>query len=71
MVENIAEGGAKMEKVKKQLEEYRAANPGNEVVKIVISVGTNDIRNNRINLNQFRGQFKCLCSSIKEMYPNS
>ena len=70
-VENIARGGAKMKDVMEQLEGYRAANPDNVVTKIIISVGTNDIRNNRINLNQFRGQFKLLCRSVSELYPTS
>lgn len=70
-VENIAKGGAKMSDVMKQLEDYKTANPNNVVNKIIISVGTNDIRNNRINNSQFKGQFKVLCKFVGELFPDS
>ena len=42
-VVNVAQGGAKMDKVQKQLEDYSAANPNVQVDKLLLSVGTNDI----------------------------
>ncbi len=70
VVENIAVGGAKMNKVQEQLMEYSAANPGVVVTKIILSIGTNDLRNvNDINI--LRGPLKQLCSKIISLYPNS
>ena len=69
-VENIAVGGAKMDKVQEQLDHYAKANPNSVVKKIIISVGTNDIRNCR-DLNSLRGPFKNLCKKIDDIYPNS
>ena len=68
-VVNVAEGGAKMDKVQKQLEDYFAAHPNVQVEKILISVGTNDIR--RINdVGTVRGPLKQLFSKICLLFPN-
>ena len=71
IVENIAEVGAKIDKVKKQITEYGAAHPGNEVLKVIISVGTNDIRNAQQGIDHLRGPFKDLCNTVNDIYPNS
>ncbi len=70
IVESIAEGGAKMDKVQKQLEEYVAVNPGTEVNKIVVRVGTNDIRNCK-DISLLRGPLKELCKKIGTLFPKS
>ena len=67
-VVKIAEGGSKITKVQKQLEDYAANNPGAKVWKIIVSVGTNDIRNNR-NINTLRGPLKQLCEKIQLLFP--
>ena len=70
-VESVAKGGAKISKVIKQLEDYKALNPEAEVLKMVVSVGTNDIRNCANGIKHLRGPFKALCHKIRELYPNS
>ena len=70
VVENVAVGGAKMDKVQEQLTKYAAANPGVVVTKIIVSVGTNDLRNVK-DINLLRGPLKVLCTKIKSLYPNS
>ena len=68
VVENIAEGGAKMDKVQKQLENYVEANPGTEVTKLLVSVCTNDIRNCK-DPSLLRGPLKELCKKIEALLP--
>ena len=70
-VVNLAQGGKKMKDVTKQLEEHKARFPEREVVKIIISVGTNDLRNENVTRDVLKGQFKHLCTNIKRIYPNS
>ncbi len=70
VVENVAVGGAKMNQVQEQLAMYSAANPNVVVTKIILSVGTNDMRNIN-NLNLLRGPLKELCSKVRSIYPNS
>ena len=68
-VVNVAEGGAKMDKVQKQLEDYSAAHPEVQVDKLLISVGTNDIR--RVSdIGTLRGPLKQLCGKIGLLFPN-
>ena len=69
-VKNIAVGGAKIDMVQKQLKTFADANPGTVVNKIIVSVGTNDIRNCR-DIGSLRGPLKTLCKNIDDMYPNS
>ena len=52
-VVNIAEGGSKIFKLQNQLEKYATENPGTTVWKIIVSVGTNDIRNSQ-DINRLR-----------------
>ena len=68
-VENVAEGGAKMDKVQKQLEDYSATHTDVQVDKLLISIGTNDIR--RVNdVGTVRGPLKQLLSKISVLFPN-
>ena len=69
-IRNIAAGGAKMDQVQKQLEQFAATNTGVVVDKVIISVGTNDIRNCK-DLNLLRGPLKVLSSKVSELYPHS
>lgn len=70
-VDTVAEGGAKISKVKKQLEDYRASHPNHDVMKIIVSVGTNDIRYCENGVEHLSGPFKDLCNTIRKLYPNS
>ena len=70
-VKSVAEGGASMTKVTKQLEDFAAANTDVVVDKLLVSVGTNDIRHCRSGVNHLRGPLKTLCGKIKELYPNA
>ena len=68
-VVNVAEGGAKMDKVQKQLEDYCTAHPDVHVEKLLISVGTNDIR--RVgDIGILRGPVKQLFGKIGHLFPN-
>ena len=67
-VVNVAEGGAKMDKVQKQLEDYCEAHPDVHVEKLLISVGTNDIR--RVgDVGILRGPVKQLFGKIGLLFP--
>ena len=70
-VEMLADGGSKMEKVAKQLEDYASANKDVTVDKICISVGTNDIRNCNNGVNHLRGPFKQFCQKVVDLFPDS
>ena len=70
-VEMLADGGSKMDKVAKQLEDYKTANPDVVVDKICISVGTNDIRNCNNGVNHLQGPFKQFCQKVVDVFPNS
>ena len=71
VVKNVAVGGSKIYKVKQQLVDFAKSNSDTVVNKIIISVGTNDIRNCKNGINHLRGPFKELCSTISELFPNS
>lgn len=72
VVDSVAEGGAKMKKVVEQLETYRATHPDNKVLKIVVSVGTNDIRNcEGKGIGHLKAPIKELCNHIQQLYPDS
>ena len=70
-VENIAVGGAKIDHVCKQLEEYAEINPNKHVDKLFISVGTNDIRRCNGTVEHLKGPLKILCVLIKQLFPNT
>ena len=71
VVQNIAVGGSKIAKVAKQLEDFVVSNPDTDVAKIIISVGTNDIRNCKNGIDHLRGPFKELCNTITKLFPTS
>lgn len=71
IVDNIAQGGAKISKVIEQLSRYREANPDNEVQKIILSVGTNDIRNAQNGVAFIKSPLKALCENIGKLFPES
>ena len=71
-VDNVAKGGAKMHQVIKQLEDYAKDHTDHVIVeKVLVSVGTNDIRNCHNGVEHLKGKFKALCGKIAELYPNS
>ena len=59
-----------MHHVMKQLKGYHDSNVDTIVDKILISVGTNDIRYSN-DSDQLKLKLKSLCSVIKDLYPNS
>ena len=70
-VKNIAKGGATLGKVMEQLEVFAKGNEDVIVDKLLISVGTNDIRYCKNGISHLRGPLKQLCVRINELYPNS
>ena len=70
-VENVAKGGTKMHHVLKQLEKYAEDNVDVIVEKVLVSVGTNDIRYCVNGVEHLRNKFKALSSKITELYPHS
>ena len=70
-VDNVAVGGARIDNVCKQLEAYAELNPNTYVEKLLISVGTNDIRKCYNGVEHLKGPFKNLCVLIKKLYPNA
>ena len=70
-VEMLADGGSKMEKVAKQLDDYATKNKDVIVDKVCISVGTNDIRNCHNGVNHLVGPFKQFCQKVAELFPDS
>ena len=59
-----------MHHVMGQLNSYASSNVGTVVDKVLVSVGTNDIRYCR-NVNELRPKLKSLCSQITNIFPNS
>ena len=70
-VMNIAKGGSKIKAVINQLTDFFSSNPDVIVEKLIVSVGTNDLRNCSDGFNHLKGPFKQLCSKINELCPNS
>ena len=61
-----------MDKVQKQVEDYSAANPNVQVDKLLLSVETNDIRNDIRNVKEIgtsRGPLKQLHTKIVSLFP--
>lgn len=71
VVESVAKGGAKIGHVIQQLEDYSRENSGVVVEKLLISVGTNNLRNCHSGVEHLRKHFKSLCEKINELFPNS
>ena len=70
-IENIAQGGAKISQVCQQLEGFSSSYKDVSVEKLIISVGTNDIRFCKEGVNHLKGPFKQLCVKIKELFPTT
>ena len=70
-VRNIAQGGAKIGQVMEQLENFCCGHREIVVDKLIVSVGTNDIRNCVNGIDHLRGPFKQLCSRIKDLFPTT
>ncbi len=68
-VVNVAEGGAKMDRVLKQLDSYATTNPTVAVEKLLLSIGTNDMRKVK-DVNVLKGPLKELCRKISTLFPN-
>ena len=68
-VVNIAEGGARMDKVQKQLEQFSEKHPGVHVEKLLLRIGTNDIRHVK-DFSLLKGPLKQLSSKINILFPN-
>ena len=71
VVDSVGKGGAKIGHVIKQLEEYSQKNRGVVVEKLLLSVGTNNLRNCYNGVEHLRKHFKLLCEKINELFPSS
>ena len=67
----IAKGGAKIKDVKAQVKNFFSDNPDACVEKLVVSVGTNDLRNCHNGIGHLNGPLKDLCNTINELAPNA
>ena len=70
-VKNIGKGGAKIKAVSKQIEDFFSSNPDVCVEKLIVSVGTNDLRNAHNGINHLKGPLKQLCNTIDKLSPNT
>ena len=70
-VVNIARGGYRIKHVETSIKNYVAENPNVEIEKILISVGTNDIRYCPEGVGHLKGPLKYLTNTIKELCPRS
>lgn len=70
-VKNIAKGGAKIKAVKAQIEHFFLDNPDACVDKLIVSVGTNDLRNCHNGISHLKGPLKDLCNTINKLAPNT
>ena len=67
---NISQGGAKIKEVKQNVLQYKQSENAKSIDNIILSVGTNDIRN-LSNVNVLEEPLKDLIISTKEAYPQS
>lgn len=70
-VEKVAKGGARIDDVCRQVENFFAANPDVCVDKLFVSVGTNDLRKCHNGINHLKGPLKHLSRTIKKLSPDS
>ena len=66
---NIAKGGAKIGHVVQQLESFSVDNPDVVVEKLLLSVGTNNLRNCYNGVGHLRGHLKLLFGKIHTLFP--
>ena len=71
VVRSVAHGGAKIHQVMEQLQSFKSNNSDVIVEKLLISVGTNDIRYCSNGLYHLKGKVKSLFALIKEVYPHT
>ena len=68
---NIAKGGSRIKHTENSIKKYVTENPNVEIEKIIISVGTNDIRHCPEGVGHLKGPLKYLAKTIKELSPKS
>ena len=68
---NIAKGGQQIRHVNNSINTFFSDNPDVIVDKIILSIGTNDIRNCYRGINHLKGPVKHLFKNIKELSPKS
>jgi alkylated DNA repair dioxygenase AlkB len=66
---NIAKGGAKIGHVVQQLERFSEDNPDVVVDKLLLSVGTNNLRNCYNGVGHLRGHLKLLFGKVHTLFP--
>ena len=68
---NVARGGSKIQDVENQLKDFFERNDDVVVDKLIISIGTNDIRYCSNGVSHLNGPLKKLCSTIENLTPNT
>ena len=68
---NIAVGGSKISKVMKSIEEYVDKNPSVKVVKLFVSIGTNDIRNCKNGIDHLKNVIGDFMKFLKTKLPST
>lgn len=68
---NIAKGGQKISDVAISLAAFISNNPNVYIEKLIVSVGTNDIRHCRLGVGHLKGPLKQLATKIRELTPNT
>ena len=66
---NVAKGGAKISDVEVAVEKYVMDNPDAKVEKVLISIGTNDIRHCSKGVSHLKGPLKKLFKKLKTLVP--
>ena len=69
-VRRIAEGGLKISDVEDTLEKFSMDNPDVMVEKLFVSIGTNDIRGCRSEVDHLKGPVKKLFATIRILFPD-
>ncbi|NQZ52154.1 MAG: alpha-ketoglutarate-dependent dioxygenase AlkB [Moritella sp.] len=70
-VVNISEGGRKINETEKSISDFYIKNTDFNVVKLFISVGSNDIRNCRNGILHLTRPLKSLAERLKTCFPNA
>ncbi len=71
VVHNIAVGGSKIATVQKSIEEYVKDNPNQDIKKLFISIGTNDIRYCKNGLKHLKPVVCELMKSVRGLLPST
>ena len=67
---NISQGGAKIKDIKSNLDTFKQSNEDTNIHKIILSVGTNDIRHIK-EVNVLEEPLEDLLESMKNIYPQA